>query len=44
MGPAAQQPQLYIDADNISSNTFTNLTGNIHYAIKLDTVGSQFTG
>lgn len=43
IGSAPQQPQLHIDADNISSNTFTNFTGNIHYAIKLDTIGSQIT-
>ncbi len=43
MGPEAGKPRLYIDADNISRNTFTNITSNIHYAIKLDTVGSQVT-
>lgn len=44
IGTAPNQPQLYIDADNINSNRFSNFTANIHYAIKLDTSGSLLTG
>ena len=43
MGSEAGKPTLYIDADNISKNTFTNITSNLHYAIKLDTIGSLLT-
>jgi outer membrane receptor protein involved in Fe transport len=43
IGNAPNQPQLYIDADNINSNTFTNFTANLHYVLKIDTLGSQLT-
>lgn len=33
----------FVDADNFSSNTFTNLTTNLHYTGKLDTLGKMLT-
>lgn len=43
IGGAPNQPDLFIDADNINSNTFSNFTANLHYNIKLDTLGSLIT-
>lgn len=43
IGNAAKQPQLFIDADNISSNKFQNLTNSLRYSWKTDTLGSRFT-
>ncbi|WP_400190188.1 TonB-dependent receptor domain-containing protein [Hymenobacter sp. B81] len=43
LGPTAQQPTRYIDADNISRSTYQNYTGNLHYQGKLDTAGTTLT-
>ena len=43
IGNAPDDPYQYIDADNISSNTYTNRTANIHYAGKLDTSGTTLS-
>ena len=40
IGSAPKQPTQYIDADNISTNTYRNFTGNLHYSGKLDTLGT----
>jgi hypothetical protein len=40
IGNAPGQPRLYIDADNIFTNRFTNYTTNLHYQGKLDTLGT----
>ncbi|HEX9980950.1 MAG TPA: outer membrane beta-barrel family protein [Flavobacterium sp.] len=36
-------PLQFINADNFSKNTHTNLKGNLHYTIKLDTLGTAFS-
>ncbi|WP_299824867.1 outer membrane beta-barrel family protein [uncultured Pontibacter sp.] len=43
MGSAANQPELYIDANNYTRNRFSNLTTNLHYMAKLDTSGSTLS-
>jgi hypothetical protein len=43
MGNQPQTPELYIKADNYNYNTYKNFTSNLHYAIKLDTMGSLIT-
>jgi hypothetical protein len=43
LGNAPGQPSLYIDANNYSSNRFTNRTTNLHYLGKLDTNGTTFS-
>ena len=40
MGDSPAQPDLFIDADNISSNRHRNFTSNFHYTGKLDTSGT----
>ncbi|HEY0732224.1 MAG TPA: outer membrane beta-barrel protein, partial [Chitinophagaceae bacterium] len=36
-------PQQYIEADNFNTNTYTNITGNLHYNGKLDTGGTSIS-
>ncbi|HYH13946.1 MAG TPA: TonB-dependent receptor [Flavisolibacter sp.] len=43
LGSAPKQPFQYIDADNYTTNTFRNLTTNLHYQGKLDTVGTTLS-
>ncbi|WP_247233087.1 outer membrane beta-barrel family protein [Telluribacter sp. SYSU D00476] len=43
IGYAPATPSQYIDADNISSNTFTSFTSNLHYTGKLDTLGTTLS-
>ncbi|HEY0066634.1 MAG TPA: TonB-dependent receptor, partial [Flavisolibacter sp.] len=43
LGNAPKQPNEFIDADNYAISTFKNLTTNLHYVGKLDTLGSQFS-
>jgi hypothetical protein len=43
IGNAPRTPFQFIDADNISSNIFTNITSNLHYTRKLDTGGTTLT-
>jgi hypothetical protein len=40
IGNAPKTPTQYINADNYNSNTFRNLTANLHYGGKLDTIGT----
>lgn len=40
IGSVPKQYSQYIDADNISTNTYRNFTGNLHYSGKLDTSGT----
>ncbi len=40
IGNAPNQPDAYIDANNYTSNRYTNYTANLHYMGKLDTVGT----
>lgn len=40
IGNNRSQPTQFIDADNFSSNTYKNFTGNLHYSGKLDTLGT----
>lgn len=40
IGNAPKRPSQFIDADNASSNTNWNFTSNLHYAGKLDTIGT----
>ena len=39
IGSVPGHPQQLIEADNYSSNTYRNFTGNLHYVGKLDTLG-----
>jgi hypothetical protein len=43
IGTTPHDRDQYIDADNFNSNTFTSYTGNLHYTLKLDTVGTQLS-
>ncbi|GHA56103.1 TonB-dependent receptor [Pontibacter akesuensis] len=43
IGPAPNQPLLYIDANNYNVNRFSNFTTNLHYQGKLDTVGTTLS-
>ncbi|MFD3001843.1 TonB-dependent receptor domain-containing protein [Pontibacter toksunensis] len=43
IGTAPNQPALYIDANNYSTNRFTNFSNNLHYAGKFDTLGTTLT-
>ena len=43
IGPAPQQPELYIDADNFNENRYTNYTANVHYTNKIDTLGTSLS-
>jgi outer membrane receptor protein involved in Fe transport len=43
IGYAPATPSQFIDADNISSNTFTSFTSNLHYTGKLDTLGTTLS-
>lgn len=43
LGNAPKQPRQFIDADNFTTSRFRNLTTNLHYVGKLDTLGSQFS-
>lgn len=43
IGNSPKNPEVYIDADNLATNKFKNLTTNFRYAWKLDTIGSLFT-
>lgn len=40
IGYAPATPSQYIDANNITSNTYTSLTNNVRYTGKLDTTGT----
>jgi outer membrane receptor protein involved in Fe transport len=40
IGNTPATPSQFIDADNISSNTFNSFTSNLHYTGKLDTLGT----
>lgn len=42
IGNAPQSPTQFIDADNYSTNTYTNYTSNLHYMGKLDTLEQYF--
>ncbi|AHM59637.1 tonb-dependent receptor plug [Flammeovirgaceae bacterium 311] len=43
IGPAPEQPSLFIDADNFTSTRFSNYTTNLHYSGKLDTLGTTLS-
>jgi hypothetical protein len=43
IGNTPNQPDLFVDADNYNTNTFTNRTANLHYLGKFDTLGTQLT-
>ncbi len=43
IGTAPKTPNQFIDADNFGRNTYKNLTTNLHYNGKLDTLGSTLT-
>lgn len=43
IGNAPKTPSNYIDADNLSFNTYRNNTTNLHYTGKLDTLGTLLT-
>ncbi len=42
-GTTAGQPSSLVDADNYTTNTFTNFNTNVHYTGKLDTVGTTLS-
>ncbi|KUG08509.1 TonB-dependent receptor [Solirubrum puertoriconensis] len=43
LGASPQEPTRFIDADNISRNTYANYTGNLHYIGNLDSAGTTLT-
>jgi hypothetical protein len=43
IGPSPNNPNQFIDADNVLENTYRNFTTNFHYAGKLDTSGSSLS-
>lgn len=43
IGYRPDKPELYIDANNYSTNRFSNYTANLHYLAKLDTMGTSFS-
>jgi iron complex outermembrane receptor protein len=43
IGTDPHAPNIFIDADNHSKNTFSNFTSNLHYVFKTDTIGSTIT-
>jgi hypothetical protein len=43
IGNAPKTPSQFVEADNISVNTYRNFTSNIHYTGKLDTLGTLLT-
>jgi hypothetical protein len=43
IGGEPKKYQQFIDADNLSSNTFRNITSNLHYTGKLDSMGTTLT-
>ena len=43
LGRTPNNPMQYIDANNISENTFRNFSANLHYLGKLDTLGSSIS-
>ena len=43
IGNAPKSYQQFIDSDNFNKGVFKNLTSNLHYAAKLDTLGRQFS-
>lgn len=43
LGYAPATPSQYIDADNVTNNTFTSFTSNLHYSGKLDTLGTTLS-
>jgi outer membrane receptor protein involved in Fe transport len=43
IGSAPKQPAQYIDADNYTRNTYRNMTTNLHYQGKLDTLGTTLS-
>ncbi|MCC9167994.1 TonB-dependent receptor [Pontibacter harenae] len=43
IGNEPGNPSQFIDADNISSNTYSNISTNLHYTGKLDTLGTMLT-
>lgn len=43
IGNAPKSYQQFIDADNINKGRFTNVTSNLHYLGKLDTLGKQLS-
>jgi hypothetical protein len=43
IGNDPKRPARYVEADNISKNTYQNFTTNLHYTGKLDTLGTILT-
>ena len=43
LGRTPNNPIQYIDANNLSANTFSNFSANLHYVGKLDTLGSNIS-
>ncbi|MET0393109.1 MAG: TonB-dependent receptor [Chitinophagaceae bacterium] len=43
IGHAPKSYHQFIDADNLNRGTFRNITGNLHYMGKLDTLGQQLS-
>lgn len=43
VGPNPVNPSQFIAADNYNRNVYRNLTGNVHYTSKLDTLGSNYS-
>ncbi len=43
IGQSPNQPTQFIDADNFNQNRFTNMTSNLHYMGKYDTLGTTLT-
>jgi hypothetical protein len=43
IGNTPKQPATYVEANNFSENTYRNLTTNLHYTGKLDTLGTLLT-
>ncbi len=43
IGADKTNPSQFIIADNYNKNTYRNLTGNVHFTSKLDTLGSNYS-
>ncbi|GAA4360952.1 outer membrane beta-barrel family protein [Hymenobacter saemangeumensis] len=43
VGSSREQPEQFVDADNFSRSRYTNLTTNLHYSGKLDSLGTTLT-
>ncbi len=43
IGNAPGNPQQFINARNFGRNTFSNYKGNVHYTMKIDTLGTALT-